>query len=110
VRCACRLSGGERVRFIAGMDWAKLSVRANILSLAIAAGMAAVELADAVKTSACLEHCAASALADHWPLLVVAGCIVIAAALDMKAVRVARQVAVFAAISAAARAIEKNSP
>jgi hypothetical protein len=91
------------------MDWTKLSVRANIGSLAIAAGMAAVELSATAKTSACPALCGASRLADHWPLVVVAVCILVAAALDFKAVRVARQVAVYASVAAAARAIEENS-
>lgn len=91
------------------MDWAKLSVRANIGSLAIAAGMAAVELSVTVKKSSCFDQCGASRLTDSWPLLVAAVCILAAALLDLKAVRVARNVAVFAAVAAAARALEERS-
>jgi len=91
------------------MDWAKLSVRANILSLAIAVGMAAVEFSYTMKKSACLAPCDASRLADHWPLLVAAVCIVVAAVVDLKAVRVARRVAVYTAVAAAARTLEENA-
>jgi hypothetical protein len=91
------------------MDWAKLSVRANILSLAIAAGMAGVELSNTMKKSACLAPCGASRLADSWPRRLAAVCILVAAALDFMAVRVARRVAVYIAVAAAARAIEEDS-
>jgi len=71
--------------------------------------MAALVVSDHMKNSTRPAPGSASPIADMWPLLIVAVCIVVAAAIHFKAVRIARQVAVYAAAAAAARAIKENA-